>query len=111
MNARRGTVPRTDEPTEETPAQEHRAQETVAPVPALLVSPDDAARLLAIGRTALYALLGSGDLPSVQIGRRRRVRVSDLEAFVEHLPTGEVGEERHSRGVGSGQRSTLWELG
>jgi excisionase family DNA binding protein len=51
----------------------------------LLVTPEEAARRLAIGRTTVYELLSSGALGSVQIGRSRRVPVSALSAFVERL--------------------------
>jgi excisionase family DNA binding protein len=55
----------------------------------LLLSPLDAASLLGIGRTTLYKLLAEGTLPSVQIGRCRRIRRTDLDAFVISLPHGE----------------------
>jgi excisionase family DNA binding protein len=42
----------------------------------------EAARYLAVGRTALYRLLGSGELASVRIGRARRVPLAELERFV-----------------------------
>ena len=38
--------------------------------PALLGAAD-AARYMGVGRTKLYELAGSGDLPSIVIGRRR----------------------------------------
>ena len=52
---------------------------------ALLVSPEEAATALGIGRTLLYELLATGELRSVKIGRARRVRWSDLETYVEQL--------------------------
>lgn len=54
---------------------------------ALLVTPGAAAGLLAIGRTRCYELIASGALPSVTLGRSRRIRVSDLEEFVAALHT------------------------
>jgi excisionase family DNA binding protein len=42
----------------------------------------DAARLLGISRSKLYELLADGELPSVRIGRTRRISTSDLEEFV-----------------------------
>jgi excisionase family DNA binding protein len=51
----------------------------------LLLTPEEAARRLAVGRTTVYELLSSGALRSVQIGRCRRVPVSALSAFVERL--------------------------
>ncbi|GAA6206749.1 hypothetical protein NBRC116601_00420 [Cognatishimia sp. WU-CL00825] len=41
----------------------------------IAVSPDEAARLVGIGRTTLYAALAKGDLPSIKIGTRRLIRV------------------------------------
>jgi excisionase family DNA binding protein len=53
--------------------------------PALL-SEAEARRFLGIGHTTLYALSSSGELSSVQIGRRRLWRRSDLSAYVASLP-------------------------
>ena len=47
-----------------------------------LVTLPDAASDLAVGRTALYQLLDTGQLASVHIGRARRVPVAELERFV-----------------------------
>lgn len=41
---------------------------------------------LNVGRSKVYDLITSGELPSVSIGRRRFVRTDDLEAFVANLP-------------------------
>jgi excisionase family DNA binding protein len=47
------------------------------------------------GRTRVYQLLGSGKLPSVVIGpRARRVRESDLDAFIASLDDGGLGRRR-----------------
>jgi len=53
------------------------------PIPKLLLTVPEAGRALAISRSKMYDLLNSGDLPSVHIGRSRRVRVSDIEDFVK----------------------------
>ena len=53
--------------------------------PELLVTVEDAADRLAVSRSFLYQILRRGLLPSVTIGRSRRVLVSDLETFVEGL--------------------------
>lgn len=52
-----------------------------------LLRPDDAARVLSIGRSKLYELLASGRLTSVMIDGCRRVRIEDIEAFVASLNT------------------------
>ncbi len=51
----------------------------------LLVSVEEAARRLSIGRSHLYGYLLRGSLPSVRIGRSRRIASRDLDAFVERL--------------------------
>lgn len=45
--------------------------------------PDAAERLGGVGRTTMYTLIHSGELPSLTIRRRRFVKASDLAAFVE----------------------------
>jgi excisionase family DNA binding protein len=51
----------------------------------LLLTPEDAADLLSIGRSKLYELIGDGRLASVRIGASRRVPMSALVEFVESL--------------------------
>ena len=53
----------------------------------LLRIPEVADRLT-LSRSKVYELIRSGDLPSVQIGRVRRVRLHDLESFVSALLAG-----------------------
>ncbi|HEY7781310.1 MAG TPA: helix-turn-helix domain-containing protein [Ktedonobacterales bacterium] len=54
------------------------AQSQPAPEPPVLVTVDEAARRLSIGRTAAYLLVLKGELQSVKIGRARRVVVASL---------------------------------
>jgi excisionase family DNA binding protein len=42
----------------------------------------EAARELGISRSKVYELLADGELPSVRIGRTRRISVTALEEFV-----------------------------
>ncbi|MDE3103184.1 MAG: helix-turn-helix domain-containing protein [Chloroflexota bacterium] len=51
----------------------------------LLLTPEEAAEVLAISRTRLYELLRRGEIRSVKIGKVRRVSVRALEAYVEQL--------------------------
>jgi excisionase family DNA binding protein len=51
----------------------------------LLVTVEEAARRLSIGRTAAYLLVLRGELQSVKIGRARRVVVASLEAYIQRL--------------------------
>jgi predicted DNA-binding transcriptional regulator AlpA len=46
--------------------------------------PDAGRALGGLGRTSMYHLIRSGELPSVTIGRRRFVAVRDIEDYVEH---------------------------
>ena len=54
----------------------------------LLKSPEEAADLLGIGRTTLYALIKAGDLHMVKIGRRSLLAVDELEDYVSRLKAG-----------------------
>jgi excisionase family DNA binding protein len=48
----------------------------------LLLSPEEVAASLRIGRTRVYALLGAGSLPSIRIGKSVRVSAEDLRRWV-----------------------------
>lgn len=48
-----------------------------------LVTLVEAARYLAVSRSALYQLLATGQLASVHIGRARRIPMAELRRFVE----------------------------
>lgn len=48
----------------------------------LLVTMAEAAAMLSISRSRLYQLVYEGRLPTIQIGRSRRVSVSALQHFV-----------------------------
>ena len=49
----------------------------------LLLTVTEASQVLAISRSKLYELLNSGHLPSVHIGRSRRIRMKDVQNFVD----------------------------
>ena len=51
----------------------------------LLLTVEEAAERLSIGRTKAYELMASGELESVTIGRCRRIPVEALEPFVSAL--------------------------
>jgi excisionase family DNA binding protein len=53
----------------------------------LLVTPEEAAGLLGIGRTRVYRLMATGELRSVLIGRSRRLPTDGLIEFVVRLKT------------------------
>lgn len=52
--------------------------------PALL-RVEEAARRIGLSRSKTYALVLAGELPSVSIGRSRRVRTADLERWIDGL--------------------------
>jgi excisionase family DNA binding protein len=51
----------------------------------LLLTVEEAAERLSIGRTKAFELIASGELESVVIGRARRVPVQALEPFIAAL--------------------------
>jgi excisionase family DNA binding protein len=53
--------------------------------PAVLLTVEEAARRLNIGRTTMYALVSAGVVESVTIGRLRRVPSECLDNFVAAL--------------------------
>jgi excisionase family DNA binding protein len=71
----------------------------------LLVTAEEAARRLGLGRTTVYDLLARGMLPSVTIGRCRRVPVSSLRSFIDRL-LGERSLNEHSRAIEQGLTDT-----
>jgi excisionase family DNA binding protein len=62
------------------------AEDAANAVPRLL-SIKAACQVLGIGRSSLYALMASGQLRSVTIGRRRFVPSDAIEEFIAALPT------------------------
>ncbi len=51
----------------------------------LLVAIPEACERLQLGRSTVYRLMDSGELPSVSIGRRRLIPAAALEAYVDGL--------------------------
>lgn len=51
----------------------------------LLLTVEEAGAELRICRTRVFGLIANGTLPSVRIGRSRRVRRRDLETYVDSL--------------------------
>lgn len=52
---------------------------------ALLLRPEEAAEVLSLSRATIYALMASGAIASVKIGRSRRISRDALEAYVAGL--------------------------
>lgn len=55
--------------------------------PRLSYSVPEAARATGLGKTTLYALIGSGELPSSKIAGRRLISAADLLALLERNKT------------------------
>jgi excisionase family DNA binding protein len=51
----------------------------------VLLTVEEAARRLRIGRTLCYRLIGSGELESVPVGRLRRVPADAIHEYVTRL--------------------------
>jgi excisionase family DNA binding protein len=51
----------------------------------VLLKPEEAARALGLGRSKIYQLLATGALPSLTIGRSRRIHRDALESFIQRL--------------------------
>lgn len=49
------------------------------------ISVDEAARRAGLGRSTLYAAIGSGALPTIKLGKRRLVRLATLRAWLAAL--------------------------
>ena len=65
--------------------EQSAAAKTEQAPPKLLLTPESAAKRLDVGRTTIFALMKSGELQSVRIGRSRRIPTSALEEYVEKL--------------------------
>lgn len=54
----------------------------------------DVSRLTGLGRTTIYAAIKTGDLVARKFGRRTVILASDLQAFLNALPTVRDGRQR-----------------
>jgi excisionase family DNA binding protein len=63
----------------------------------LPLTPEEAARLLRIGRTTVYALMKAGDLRPVHIGRTCRLASAELERYVRMLQSPQGAPAKHRR--------------
>ncbi len=51
----------------------------------LLLTPEEAGTVLGVGRSRVYDLMRTRQLPSVRIGKSRRVPAAAVQAFVDEL--------------------------
>ena len=59
----------------------------------LLLSPDETCNAIGVGRATLFKLLASGEIPSIKIGRLRRIPVRELRQYVERQVAAQTSEE------------------
>jgi excisionase family DNA binding protein len=55
----------------------------------LLLRPVEAAEVISVGRSKVYELIASGDLPSIRIGASVRVPVDALKAWISQRVAGQ----------------------
>jgi len=66
------------------------AESTPRPAPRalperILLTPEEAAETLRIGRTSLFGLIKSGEIESIRIGGMRRIPVEALNSYIERV--------------------------
>lgn len=53
--------------------------------PRVMLTAEQAAEAIGVGRTTMFALIKSGEIESVRIGRLRRVPLDSIEAYISRL--------------------------
>jgi excisionase family DNA binding protein len=70
----------------------------------LLLRPEEAAEVLAIGRNKVFELLAAGELESVRVGGSRRVPMACLVEFVARLRhAGSAAAQLTTEAIGNGR--------
>jgi excisionase family DNA binding protein len=87
-----------------------RPREPVSSDP-LLLTPEEAATVLRLGRTTVYALMKAGELRAVHIGRSCRLSRSELERYVRGLEAPRTTPRAPRRTRTSTDQHGLFELG
>ena len=64
----------------------------------LLLPPEEAAQMLRVGRTTIYALMKAGDLRPIHIGRSCRLSRAEQRAFWDALPQNKAEAQRRVNG-------------
>ena len=65
------------------PRERYRAGVAEAPPEPVWLGTQDAARQLGITARTLYRLINEGEIPAYKLGRVLRLKLSDVEAFLE----------------------------
>jgi excisionase family DNA binding protein len=58
-----------------------------------LLNVQDVAAALNMGLSTVYLLVERGEIPSIRIGRSVRIRLEDLEKFIESKVQGQIAIE------------------
>ena len=83
----------------------------VLPGDALLLTPEEAAQVLRVGRTTIYALMTAGELRPIHIGRSCRLPRAELERFVRRLQAPRPVDRRSpTRGRTTATQGGLFEV-
>jgi excisionase family DNA binding protein len=53
-----------------------------------LLTPEELAQYLKCSRTFVYSILARGDIPSLKLGKLRRIRRQDAEFYIEKKVSG-----------------------
>ncbi len=64
----------------------------------LCYSPNDAAKVLGIGRSTLFGLLARGELSARKLGTRTLITAAELERYVGSLPQAKFHAHLAARG-------------
>lgn len=84
-------TPRRDEDV--TPARRRKRHSSEVTVEPLYLRVGDAARLLCISRSSLYALMEQGQIVFAKFGRSRRVPKAALDEYQRRCLVGSIGAE------------------
>jgi excisionase family DNA binding protein len=89
--------------------QPQRLRDILASEP-LLFTPEEAATVLRVGRTTVYALMKAGDLHPVHVGRSCRLSRRELERYVRGLEAPRTAPRAQRRARTTTDQRGLFEL-
>jgi excisionase family DNA binding protein len=79
--------------------REHKGRMSPVSMPTserLAVTIPEAVRLLGVGRSTLYALMGRGDLAARKVGRRTLITTASIHRFLEALPAAQIAAPKQA---------------
>jgi excisionase family DNA binding protein len=77
--------PSDDESTDETSMQQ-RATRAIVQITPRVLNPSETARYIGVGRSKLFELLASREIPAKKSGGQTLIEVSALDAWIDSLP-------------------------